>query len=327
MQWRGAAVLVTGGLGFIGSNLARRLVGLGARVTLVDAMLPPYGGNLANLEGIEDRVRVNYADLRDAAAMAQVIEGQDLVYHLAGQVSHVDSLRDPFPDLDINVRGTLILLEALRAGNPGARIVYVGTRGQYGPSQALPVDEDAPTHPQGMYEITKLAAENCIDMYDRVHGIRGIRLRLVNTYGPRHQMRHDRYGVLNWFIRKVLDGQPIPVFGDGSILRDFLYVDDAVDALIQVVEGGRGWGRLYNVGSGTGVSFVDLAKAIVSVAGEGTIEFREFTRERLELEPGDYVADIRRIVSETGWMPSTPLEEGLARTIEFYRANRSSYWP
>jgi UDP-glucose 4-epimerase len=248
------------------------------------------------------------------------------VFHLAGQVSHVDGAIDPFPDVDINIRGTLVVLEAMRKEGAHGQFVYLGTRGQYSADQPIPVPEEAPTDPGGLYGISRLAAESCARLYHEVHGIPSVSLRLVNTYGPRHQMKHDRYGVLNWFVRKVLDGDPIPIFGDGSIIRDFLYVDDAVDSLIRVAESDRSWGQIYNVGHGTGTTFLDLAKAIIAVAGEGEIEFRPFTPERLAMEPGDYVADIRKIKEEIGWTPLTPLEEGLARTIEFYRRHRSKYW-
>jgi UDP-glucose 4-epimerase len=326
VNWSEQPVLITGGLGFIGSTLAHRLVALGADVTLVDAMLPLYGGNLANIQGIESQVRVNYADIRDMAAMEQLVAGRPLVFHLASQVSHVDSIQDPFPDLDINVRGTLVLLEAMRPHAPEGRVIYVGTRGQYGPNQELPVAEDAPSRPHGMYEITKQAAESCIGMYHRVHGIQAVSLRLVNTYGPRHQMKHDRYGVVNWFVRKVLSGEPIPIFGDGSLLRDLVYVDDAVGAIIAAAESETAWGNVYNVGSGVGTSFLDVAKTIVAVAGEGEIAFREFTKERLAMEPGDYVADVSKIRRDLKWEASTALEEGLGRTIEFYRQHRDRYW-
>ena len=326
VNWSEQTVVITGGMGFIGSTLAHRLVALGARVTLVDAMLPLYGGNLANIQGIESRVRVSYTDVRDMPVMEGLVAGRPLVFHLASQVSHVDSIVDPFPDLDINVRGTLVLLEAMRRHAPEGRVIYVGTRGQYGPNQELPVAEDAPTRPLGLYEITKQAAESCIGMYHRVHGIQAVRLRLVNTYGPRHQMKHDKYGVVNWFVRKVLSGEPIPIFGDGSIQRDLLFVDDAVDALMAAAESELAWGNLYNVGSGVGTSFLDVAKTIVTVAGEGEIEFREFTKERLAMEPGDYVADVSRIRRDLGWEASTPLEEGLGRTVEFYRQQRDRYW-
>ncbi|HPU29011.1 MAG TPA: NAD-dependent epimerase/dehydratase family protein, partial [Syntrophorhabdaceae bacterium] len=215
-------VLVTGGLGFIGSNLCIELVKLGAHVTIVDNMLPRQGGNLFNIKDIEDKVRVNFSDVRNSLSMNHLVKGKDYVFHLAGQVNHVDSMRNPIQDLEINCRGTLVLLEALRHNNRSARVIFAGTRGEYGSSVKLPVDEDHPTNPKGIYAVTNLTAEKMVLVYHDIFGIKGVCLRITNTYGPRHQMAHDEYGVFNWFIRKAIDDEDIPVFGDGRILRDFL---------------------------------------------------------------------------------------------------------
>jgi len=324
--FRGKKVLITGGVGFMGSNLAIKLVELGADVTLVDAMLPLYGGNLFNIEEIKELVKVNFCDVRDKSAMDYLVKEQDYIFHLAGQVSHVDSITDPFLDVDININGTLSLIEACRKSNPIAKVIFSGTRGQYGPSVKLPVDESAPTNAKGMYAITNLAAEKMVLMYNEVHGVRGVSLRITNTYGPRHQMKHNRYGVLNWFIRLALDDETIPIFGDGRILRDFIYVDDVVDASLAVAVSENAEGEIFNVGSGEPISFVDLAKKIVEVAGSGNYEFVPFTEERKALEPGDYYSDISKIEKLVGWKPKIGLGEGLERTIDFYRLNKSNYW-
>lgn len=324
--FEGRKVLITGGLGFVGSNLALRLIELGCNVTVVDAMLPLYGGNLFNIEPIKDRVRVNFSDIRDRHSMNYIVQGQDYIFHLAGQVSHVDSILDPFTDVDININGTLSVLEACRRFNSDARIIFTGTRGQYGPTVNLPVDENAPTNAKGIYAITNLAAEKMVLMYHEVHQLHGTGLRITNTYGPRHQMKHNRYGVANWFIRLALDNQPIPIMGDGNILRDFLYIHDLVDALLMVAANENTYGQIFNVGSGQGIKFVDLAAKVVETSGSGRIEFVPFTPERLALEPGDYVADIAKIGELVGWKPIIGLEIGLDRTVEFYRNNRSQYW-
>src|SRR5512135_1735415 len=235
-DFRGRKVLVTGGLGFIGSNLSAKLVGLGAKVTVVDNMIPRLGGNLFNVRDIVDRIQINFSDVRDGHSMDYLVKGQEYIFHLAGQVNHVDSIRNPIQDLDINCRGTLVLLESCRKHSPQAKIVFAGTRGEYGSSVKLPVDEDHPTNPKGIYAVTNLSAEKMVLVYHDVHKIPGTCLRITNTYGPRHQMAHDEYGVLNWFIRKAIDDERIPVFGDGRILRDFLFVDDAVDSFIQVAQ-------------------------------------------------------------------------------------------
>ncbi len=326
MDYRDAYVLVTGGLGFVGSNLAIRLVEQGARVTLVDSMLPLYGGNLFNIEAIRDKVRVDYSDIRSTSSMDHLVRGQDVVFHLAGQVSHVDSITDPFTDVDININGTLSVLEACRKHNPGVKLVFTGTRGQYGPSTSLPVDEQAPTNPLGMYAITNLTAEKIVLMYQDVHGIRGACLRITNTFGPRHQMKHNRYGVVNWFIRLALDNQTIPMFGDGSILRDFLYIDDLTDALLRVGATEAAYGSVINVGRGVPVSFRDLIATTVRLCGSGAFQSAPFTAERKALEPGDYWTSIDKIRALTGWVPRVSLEDGLATTIAYYRQYRSHYW-
>jgi UDP-glucose 4-epimerase len=317
---------VTGGLGFVGSNLALRLVDEGAQVTLVDSMLPLYGGNLFNIEPIRGAVRVDFSDIRSASSMDHLVRGQDFVFHLAGQVSHVDSITDPFTDVDININGTLSVLEACRKHNPGVRLIFTGTRGQYGPSTTLPVDELAPTNPLGMYAITNLTAEKIVLMYQEVHGLKGSCLRITNTFGPRHHMKHNRYGVVNWFVRLALDDETIPVFGDGSILRDFLYIDDLTDALLRVGLTDEVYGEVLNVGSAVPVSFRDLIAKIVELCGSGRHELAPFTEERKALEPGDYWTDIAKIRRLTGWEPRVELADGLERTIAYYRQHGRHYW-
>lgn len=325
-SFRDREVLITGGLGFIGSNLAIALVERGARVTIVDNMLPRQGGNLFNVREIEDRVRINISDVRNQLSMNHLVKGKEYVFHLAGQVNHVDSMKNPIQDLDINCKGTLVLLEALKAHNRNGRVIFAGTRGEYGSSAKLPVDEDHPTNPKGLYAITNLAAEKMVLVYDDIFGIKGSCLRITNTYGPRHQMEHDEYGVFNWFIRKALDDSIIPVFGDGRILRDFLYVEDLVESMLTVAQTESAYGEVFNVGTGVPVSFYDLARTIVRVVGSGRVDFTEFTQERKEVEPGDYYADLSKIKRVTGWEPRTALDEGIRKTAEFYRTYRKEYW-
>ncbi len=322
----GKRVLITGGLGFIGSNLAIRLVSLGADVTLVDNMMPRQGGNLFNVVEIEHRVHINFSDVRNDLSMNYLVKDKDYIFHLAGQVNHVDSVRNPIQDLDINCRGTLVLLESCRKFNRDARIVFAGTRGEYGRSVKLPVAEDHPTNPKGIYAITNLTAEKMVLVYHDIHGIKGTCLRITNTYGQRHQMQHDEFGVVNWFIRKAIDGEVIPVFGDGKIVRDFLYVDDLVACLLKVAPSDVSYGEVFNVGTGVPTSFIDLAKLIVEVAKNGRYGFTEFTQERKEVEPGDYYTDISKIKGMVRWQPQVTLMEGLQRTIEFYRKYKAYYW-
>lgn len=324
--FKGKTALITGGMGFIGSNLAIRLANLGAKVTVLDSMIPDYGGNEFNLAPVKDRVRINYCDIRDESALDYLVRGQDYVFHLAGQVCHLMSLSNPFPDIQINITGTAVLMEALRKHNPNAIVVYTGTRGQYGASVSLPVNEEAPTNPKGIYEISNLTAEKIIKVYNDVHGIRSVLLRLSNIYGPRSQMKHSRFGVCNWFVRLAMDNDTIQVYGDGSILRDFCYVDDTVEAIIKSAITSAAYGEIFNVGSDIPVSFLDLVKTIIAVAKEGHWEYAEFSPERKAQEPGDFYSDITKLSRIVGWRPTTSLEEGLAKTLDFYRKHREYYW-
>ena len=324
-DFSGARALVTGGAGFIGSSLAIALAEQGAEVRVVDAMIPGYGGNLFNLEPVKGRVAVDVADIRDQDAMARAVRGVDVVFHLAGQMDHVLSLTDPYPDIDINIRGTTVVMEAIRRHAPTARVVYTGTRGEYGPADSLPVAEDAPTNPRGLHEISNLAAAKIVEMYGHVHGIRGTTLRLSNIYGPRGQMRHSRYGVVNWFVRLALDGTTIPVFGDGKILRDFLYVDDCVEAILLAAASDTAFGQVLNVGGGEPTTFREVAESLSSQTG-ARWEFAPFSAERKAQEPGDFYSDVSKIRRILGWKPVTSLADGIGKTLDYYRAHRARYW-
>jgi UDP-glucose 4-epimerase len=322
----GKKVLITGGLGFIGSNLAIRLVREGARVAVCDAMIEGYGGNFENVREVRGELEVHIADVRDEGEMAQLVEGRDVVFHLAAQVSHVLSLANPYPDIDINIKGTAVVLEACRRHNPDAIVVRSGTRGQYGPAVRLPVSEEAPADPRGIYEISQLSAEMICRTYTRIHGLRTLPLRLTNVYGPRGQMKHPHFGVVNWFVRLALEGKPIPIFGTGRILRDFLYVDDCVDALLAAVGEPATVGEILNVGNDRASSFLDVAETLRELVPGTEIVFTDFTPERRAQEPGDFVSDITKIRKLTGWLPRVDLRDGLARTVAFYRDRRADYF-
>jgi len=326
MSFRDSNVLITGGLGFIGSNLAARLVAEGARVTLCDALIEGYGGNPANIREIRSRVEVDTADVRDASAMQRLVAGRDVVFHLAAQVSHVMSLSNPYPDIDINIKGTAVVLEACRSKNPGTVVVRSGTRGQYGPAVRLPVSEETPSDPRGIYEISQLSAEMICRTYTRIHGIRTVPLRLTNIYGPRAQMRHSQFGVVNWFVRLALDGRPIPIFGSGKILRDFLYVDDCVEALLAAAASPLAVGEILNVGHDRASTFLEVAELLRELVPGASLEFTDFTPERKAQEPGDFVSDITKIRRLLGWEPKVALRDGLARTANFYRERRADYF-
>ncbi|HYK43254.1 MAG TPA: SDR family NAD(P)-dependent oxidoreductase [Thermoanaerobaculia bacterium] len=326
MHWKGRNVLVTGGLGFIGSNLAIRLVAEGARVAICDAEIPGYGANRANVREVASEIELHGSDVRDEAAMAKLVAGRDAVFHLAAQVSHVMSLSDPYPDIDINIKGTAAVLEACRKHNPGVVLVRSGTRGQYGPAMKLPVSEEAPSDPRGIYEISQLSAEMICRTYARIHGMRIVPLRLTNVYGPRAQMRHSHFGVVNWFVRLALDGSPIPIFGSGEILRDFLYVDDCVEALLAAAAEPAASGEVLNVGNDCASTFLEVARLLQELVPGTGIRFTEFSPERKAQEPGDFVSDISKIRRILGWSPTVPLRAGLERTVEFYRERRAEYF-
>ena len=324
--FEGRRVLILGGLGFLGSSLALRLADLGAECTLADAMIEEYGGNLFNIDPIRDRATINFCDIRDAAAMNWLVRDKDFVFHSAAQVCHLKSLSDPFPDIDINITGTTVVMEALRRFNPAAKVVKLGSRGQYGSVVKLPAGEETKPEPKGIYEISLLAAEHIMASYGRNHGIRSVLTRLTNIYGPRAQMRHNRFGVANWFMRLAIDGEPIPVFGDGRIKRDFLYIDDCVDALLLLAVTPGAEGAVFNIGHDTPSDFLTLAQTIVEAAGTGQYAFTPFSPERKAQEPGDFYTDITKINRLTGWRPRTSLAEGVTRTLDYYRRFKTRYW-
>ncbi len=324
--WAGRRALITGGLGFIGSTLAIRLARAGADVTIVDAMIPEYGGNLFNIEPVRDRVRINFGDICDRLMMNWLVRDQDYVFHLAGQVSHVMSLTDPFPDIEFNIKGTAVVMEALRHHNPHAKVVFTGTRGQYGPATDLPVAETAPTNPKAIYEISNLTAEKIIQVYHQTHGIPAVMLRLTNIYGPRAQMKHSQYGVVNWFVRQALEGEPIRLFGNGRTLRDFLFVEDCVDAILAAADCAAATGEVFNVGRDRPTSFLELARMLERLSPGSSWQFAPFTPERAAQEPGDFYSDITKIRRVVGWEPQTELESGLRATLDYYRRHWDQYW-
>lgn len=322
----GKNVLILGGLGFLGSSLALRLKEMGARVLLADAMIEEYGGNLFNIDPIVADVQINYCDIRDEHAMGQLVRGQDYIFHSAAQVCHLKSLNDPYPDIDINIRGTAVIMEALRQHNPSAKLVKLGSRGQYGSVLQLPAGEEAKPEPKGIYEISLLAAEHIIGSYWRNHGIQSVLTRLTNIYGPRAQMRHNRFGVANWFVRLAIEDKTIPVFGDGLIKRDFLYIDDCVEALLRLAILPEACGQVFNVGHDQPSNFLELTRTIINVAKTGRYQHTPFSPERKAQEPGDFYTDIMKIRRMTGWSPETSLDEGIRRTVDFYRMHKEHYW-
>ena len=321
-----ANVLITGGLGFVGSNLARRLVDLGAQVTLVDSLIPIYGGNLRNVAGIENRVKINIADVRDEYSMDYLVQKQDFLFNLAGQTSHLDSMRDPYSDLEINCRAQLSILEACRKHNPELKLVYASTRQIYGKPDYLPVDERHQLHPVDVNGINKMAGEWYHILYNNVYGIRACALRLTNTYGPHMRVKDARQTFLGIWVKQLIDGEAIQVFGDGTQIRDFNYVDDVVDALLLSAAEPSANGQIFNLGSDETINLRDLAALMVEVHGDGRFQIVPFPSDRKAIDIGDYYADYRLIQGRLGWRPKVGLREGLRRTLEFYREEREHYW-
>ena len=317
-------ILITGGLGFIGSNLARRLVQMGGDVTLVDSLIPEYGGNLYNIRGIENQVRVNISDVRDEHSMRYLVQGQDYLFNLAGQTSHMDSMVDPFTDLAINSQAQLSILEACRHYNPDIKIVFASTRQIYGKPKYLPVDECHPIRPVDVNGINKTGGEWYHILYNNVYGIRTCVLRLTNTYGPRMRIKDARQTFLGIWIRRVLEGEPIEVWG-GQQLRDFNYVDDCVDAFLLAAVKEETNGMTYNLGASPPISLKDLAQLLIGLNGRGNYIVRDFPEERKKIDIGDYYSDFSKFSVAVGWAPRIDLREGLAKTLDYYRRNLKEY--
>ncbi len=319
-------VLITGGLGFIGSSLARQLVRLGAKVTLVDSLIPEYGGCWFNVRDIRDQVTVHVCDVRDADAMSNLVRGHEFLFNLAGQTSHLDSMQDPQTDLAINAQAQLSILQACRQHNPAVKLVFASTRQLYGKPDYLPVDEKHPVRPVDVNGINKLAGEWYHLLYNNVYRIRACALRLTNTYGPGMRVKDARQTFLGIWVRQLIEGKPIRVFGDGSQQRDFNYVDDCVDALLRAGSSDRANGHVFNLGSREVIRLKDLAALVTSLGTEGRYEVVPFPSERLAIDIGDYYGDYAKIHAMLGWEPRVGLAEGLRKTVAYYRENHAHYW-
>ena len=323
--YRGRRVMITGGAGFIGSNLARHLVDLGADVLIVDSLITDYGGNLFNLEGVADRVQLNIADIRMQSTMNVLVRDRDVIFNLAGQVSHIDSMLDPHTDLEINCRAQLTMLEACRNYNRNVRVVYAGTRQVYGRPERLPVDERHLVKPADINGINKAAGEYYHLLYNDVYGVRASSLRLTNVFGPRQLIKHNRQGFIGWFIRLAIEDAEIQIFGDGSQLRDFVYVDDAADAFLRAGAMDVCDGEVFNVGGDRPVSHRDLVALLVEVAGSGRVRYVDWPADKKRIDIGSFYSDSTRFRQTTGWAPSVDLRDGLRRTVDFYRAHFPRY--
>ena len=324
--YAGRKIAITGGLGFIGSNLARRLVDLGSEVLIIDTLSPDYGGSTFNIAGIEDGVRMNISDVRDEQSMRHLVQGQHYLFNLAGQTSHADSMKMPYLDMDINSRAQLSILEACRHYNPDIKVVFASTRQLYGNPQYLPVDEDHPISCPDVNAINKLSGEWYHLLYRDVYGIRSSVLRLTNTYGPRMRVKDAKQMFLGVWFRLLIEGKPLQVFGDGSQIRDFNYVDDVVEAFLLAGAMEVAEGEVFNLGAPDPVSLKDVAETMIERNGGGDYEMVPFPAERKAIDIGDYYGDYTKIKSSLGWEPKVFLAEGLDLTLAYYHEHRNEYW-
>ncbi|OGY36940.1 MAG: hypothetical protein A3E36_04605 [Candidatus Andersenbacteria bacterium RIFCSPHIGHO2_12_FULL_45_11b] len=323
--FNGKRVLITGGAGFLGSSLAHALVARGAQITVLDAMLPLYGGNLFNLEGIREKIEFIEGDIRDEALVQKAVTGKDIIYNFAAQVSYIDSKDQPFLDLDINGRGHLNVIEAVRQFAPNARILFSSSRMVYGKILTSPVSESHPTDPLSLYGIHKLLAEKYYRYYAHTFGLDTVSVRIPNPYGPRQQMKHSKYSIVGWFVRQAMDGKAITVFGDGAQERDYMYIDDIIDAFIELTAYGVA-GEVYNIGTQERVTFGGMVDAVLAEVGSGSKENIPWPENYEKNETGNYVADTSKIEQITSWKPSVALAEGIARMVTYYKQYKAQYW-
>lgn len=326
-KYAGKKVLITGGLGLIGSNLAVKLAELGAEVSILDALLPLYGGNLHNIEEVKDKISVNVADIRDTSAVNYLVREKDIIFNFAAQVSYIDSQTDPLLDLDINCKGHLLLLEACRNYNPNTKIIFSGSRLEYGEILGKEkVSEAHPLSPKSFYGIHKVAGEFYHLMYHKLHGIRAVAFRIANPYGIRHHMKHSKYGIVNYFIKKAMCSETIEIFGEGNQLRDYIYVEDIVSAMLSAGVCDKANGEVFNLGSGYSIPFHEMAQTVISVVGDGYLKNIPWPENYKIIEGGDFDCDISKANIMLDWSPKYSLNEGIEKTVEFYRKYRQYYW-
>jgi UDP-glucose 4-epimerase len=323
--YRGKRILITGGLGFLGSNLAHKLVSFDANVTIIDNLDPLYGGNLYNVNSIRDKLKIIIGDIQDESLITPLLLDCDIVFHFAAQVSYIDSLNIPFRDLDLNARTTLSILEILRKHNPGTKIVFSSSRMVIGKSNNLIVDESVHTNPLSLYAIHKLASEKYLLMYHSDFGIPVIIFRITNPYGIRQQLKHNKYSLVGWFIRMAMENKTITIFGDGRQLRDYIYVEDIIEAFLMSTANSESTGEIINLGSGYSSEFGEMVYNIIRIVGSGEIKYVDWPVNYERIETGNFQVDISKLKSLTGWAPSVTLEQGIRQTYEYYKSELSHY--
>jgi UDP-glucose 4-epimerase len=325
-NFKGSRVLITGGAGMIGSTIAHILVEQGAEVTVLDAMLPLYGGNSFNLKNILDKIVFVQGDIRDPELVKKSVDGMDYVFNLAAQVSYVDSNLDPMLDLDINCGGHLNVLLALSQVNRRAKVVFTSSRFVYGSIDYNPVDENHPFNCLSVYGIHKLAGEKYYRFFHDAHDLDTVSVRIANPYGPRQQMKHAKYGIVNWFVRLALEGKPLTIFGEGLQKRDYVFVEDLAAGIVTSILSQNTNGKVYNLGSGVGTPFIDMVQLIAEVIPGTEIQYLPWPQDRYLVETGDFIADISKIRKDMGWVPQISLQEGIEKTVAYYRQYREQYW-
>lgn len=323
--YKNKKILITGGLGFLGSNIAHELVKLGAEVTTLCSLNPLYGGNRFNVESIKDKIRITIGDIRDMRLMKELVLGKDIIFNLAAQVSYIDSSKMPFEDLDVNCRGHLTLLEACREVNKNVKIIFSSLRMVLGKIEGEQADETYPTNPLSLYGIHKLTGEKYHLMYYKDYGIPTTVLRIANPYGIRQQIKHSKYSLPGWFMRLAMEGKPIKIFGDGNQLRDYIYVSDIVEAFLGVGAMETTNGEIFNCGSGTTRRFRDMAETIVKVVGRGSVEYVPWPKDYERVETGDVSLNIAKLSRAIGWFPHISLEEGIQQMCAYYQKYKEHY--
>jgi len=312
-------ILVTGGLGFLGSSLSHKLKEYGANITIIDNLNPLYGGNIFNIKELSGSVILIINDVRNIEILMPLVEKADIIFHLAAQVSYIDSLRIPYEDLDLNAKSTLNILESCRKLNPKAKVVFSSSRMVYGKVEQALVTEQCSTHPLSLYGIHKLTSEKYLLMYHKDFGIPTTILRLTNPYGPRQQIKHSKYSLIGWFIRQAMEDKVIKIFGDGEQLRDYIFVDDIVSAMLLCAETPEAVGEMINVGMGSSTRFCDMVSSVIQCVGKGKMEFIPWPDNYEKIETGDISIDISKLKKITSWQPDCTLEEGIKKTYEYYK--------
>jgi len=317
--YRNKIIVITGGLGFLGSSLAQKLVNYQAKIIIIDNLNPLYGGNYFNLNGIQNKVKIIIDDIRNEKVLIPIIKQCDMLYHFAAQVSYIDSLSMPYEDLELNARSTLQILEICRKYNSEAKIIFSSSRMVLGKIESDHISENSPTNPLSLYGIHKLTSEKYLIMYYKDFGIPFIIFRITNPYGPRQQIKHCKYSLVGWIIKQAMEGKTIKIFGDGKQLRDYIYIDDIVEAIYRCSTNDKATGEIINVASGKSTEFQMMVKEVVNIVKNGNYEFVPWPDNYEKIETGDVIADISKLLSLANWKPKYNLKEGILKTYEYYK--------